>query len=224
MKFLYRITFVALCCTYVQLVMCQELKGLYLKVDGGGGFPVFSFGAANDQNDGFAITGLTYSLSIGYTINSRIGFGISVSAFYNKISGVNLFDFTKVDQYKQFQYTVEGIYFIPIRSKFLYLRPSVGITSLKEPWFYLRRELIADDLIILGPDSKLTLCGGIAGGLYIPSGNSGFTLEAGMTFSRYDFKMYEGSVISGGSQEIKKHFAMLSLKLGILLRNNGAAG
>ena len=196
--------------------------GLFFKIDYGVAVPTLDFGQSVDTQDSYASVGHGGSLSIGFHINKFWSLALAVHNSLNKISGVPLFDFNSKEDYQFIQINIEPYFKFQTFPPTLYVKPMIGVASRSTPWYLLTvsENSFLDEYIFLGPDKKLGLNYGLGIGALLGSPKtSRFLFEFQATHTASKFEIYQGNIVTGFRQDVKKSFLSVAIKLGLLISN-----
>lgn len=196
----------------------QERSGLFFKIDYGLVAPLGDFGQSLDLEDSYAVVGHGGSLSIGSHIDERWSIALAVHNTLNKIKGAPLFDFNSKENYQLLKINLETYY----QFSSLYLKPMIGVASRNTPWYRLTLESnsFLDEYIFLGPENKLGLNYGLGLGALIDLTNSTqFLVELEGSFTSADFEVYQGNIITGFREDIRKSLFSLGIRIGLIISN-----
>ncbi len=221
MKYFYSILFSIFFCWLVNAQSSNQ-AGLFFKIDYGPVIPAGDFGQSMDSQDSYASVGHGGSLSMGFHINKFWSLALSVHNSLNKISGVPLFDFNSKENYQFVQINFEPYYKFQTFPPTLYIKPVIGLAARNTPWYLLTvsESSFLDEYIFLGPEKKLGLNYGLGAGAFLGKPKtSRFLFEIIATHTTSKFEVYQGNIITGFRQDVKKSFLSVALKLGLLISN-----
>ena len=120
-----------------------------------------------------------------------------------------------------FQVSFEPYFKFRTYPSVFYLKPSIGITSRTTPWYRLSRgEQFLDQYIFTSPKARIGASYGLGGGLmFNTKRKTRLVVEAQLLHTSAVFEVYQGDLLTGIREDIRKSMTLLSLKLGVFLSN-----
>ena len=218
-------SYLLLLATFISLTIGAQdddpTERFFFKLDYGVTIPVGPFAEFTELSDGYAILGHGGSLSGGLHLNERWSVAIAVHNTLNGIDRVNSYDFNDQKNYQILQVSFEPYFKFRTYPSVLYLKPVVGIGSRASPWYRISRsEEFLDQYIFVSPKSRIGLAYGLGGGfMFKTKYKTRLMMEAQLTNTSATFEVYQGDILTGIREDIRKSMTLLSLKLGVFLSN-----